>query len=88
MAEIMHIILGSNLPPEVWLSTPVDERTVTIIFGPSPNEQHTCCIREESMENRNNFAAGLKVLLLALNDKEGLGKEGSCEVDVEKLMGS
>lgn len=66
ISEIQQVIAGKDLPPNVWTSTPLSDKTVCILFGPSPDEQHCCCFREESHENRDKLANGLKVLRLSM----------------------
>merc|ERR1719160_1985419 len=66
MDEIQQIVPGKDLPADVWTSTPVDENTVTIVFGPSTDEQHTAAFREDTIEERDKFVNSLKVLRLAM----------------------
>jgi hypothetical protein len=65
VSEIQQVISGKELPPTVWTSTPVDEHSITILFGPSVDEQHTCCFRELEAEKREKFVNSMKVLLLS-----------------------
>merc|ERR1719161_1814996 len=65
MPEIQHVIAGKDIPPNVWTSTPVDDNSVTILFGPTTEEQHTCCFRVETIEERDKFVNSMKVLRLS-----------------------
>eukprot|EP00746_Dinoflagellata_sp_MGD_P164138 gnl/MRDRNA2_/MRDRNA2_92605_c0_seq1.p1 gnl/MRDRNA2_/MRDRNA2_92605_c0~~gnl/MRDRNA2_/MRDRNA2_92605_c0_seq1.p1 ORF type:complete len:1882 (+),score=562.47 gnl/MRDRNA2_/MRDRNA2_92605_c0_seq1:153-5798(+) len=65
MSEIQHVISGKDVPPNVWTSTPVDDNSVTILFGPSTEEQHTCCFRVETIEERDKFVNSMRVLRLS-----------------------
>merc|ERR1712193_27191 len=70
MAEIQQVVPGKDLPANVWTSTPVDENTVTIVFGPSTDEQHTAAFREDTIEERDKFVNSMKVLRLAMVQKQ------------------
>jgi len=72
MAEIQQVIPGKDLPANVWTSTPVDENTVTIVFGPSTDEQHTAAFREDTIDERDKFVNSMKVLRLAMVQNQGL----------------
>jgi len=72
MAEIQQVVPGKDLPANVWTSTPVDENTVTIVFGPSTDEQHTAAFREDTIEERDKFVNSMKVLRLAMVQNQGV----------------
>lgn len=65
MSEIQHVIAGKDKPPDVWTSTPMDDLSVTILFGPAMDEQHTICFRVDSTQERDRFVNSLKVLRLS-----------------------
>ena len=64
--EIQQVVAGKDLPANVWTSTPVDDNTVTIVFGPSTDEQHTAAFREDTIDERDRFVNSMKVLRLAM----------------------
>jgi len=72
MAQIQQVVPGKDLPANVWTSTPVDDNTVTIVFGPSTDDQHTAAFREDTIEDRDKFVNSMKVLRLAMVQGQGV----------------
>merc|ERR1719161_2844977 len=78
MGEIQQILAGTNISHHLGTSSPIEEEesksnqkspiedlAVTIVFGPSVEDQHICCFMESSIEARDRFVNSLKVLKLS-----------------------
>merc|ERR1712139_750096 len=66
MAEIQQVFAGKCLSPQIWTSTPVDDNIVTIIFGPSAEEQHTAAFRVDTIDESDTFVNCIKTMRLAM----------------------